>query len=86
MPPNCRAVSATDDEVVAAPLVPDRSRDRPQQQFIAFRSAHDRLEFNSVFLAEAGMKHPGGGHAHAVAVLAEVMGQRSDETEEAAGI
>src|SRR5688572_33288415 len=78
------AGAAVDDEVVSLGLSRDRLVDRPLQELVAFRRAERGAQIRRVLLAEAHVKRAGAGDAHAVAALAEIMGERRDEAYPAA--
>src|SRR5262249_58369977 len=78
-------VAAVDDEVVALGLAPDRLVDGGIERVVALRGAQRRAQIRRVVLAEAHVERAGAGDAHAVARLAEVMGERRDEAEPSAG-
>ena len=81
-----RAVRAVDDEVVALRLARDRLVDRGLKQIVALGGAERRAQVGGVLLAEAHVERAGAGDAHAVAAFAEIVGQRRDEAEPAAGL
>src|SRR6202521_6040642 len=78
--------TAVDDEVVALWLARDGPHDRRVEEIVALRRAQRRAQVGAVLLAETHEQRAGAGDAHAIAALAEVMGQRRDEAEEAAGL
>src|SRR5262249_46760933 len=80
------AVAAVDDEIVAPGLARDRLVDRGVEQIVAFRSAQRRAQICGVLLSEAHVQRARAGDADAVAGLAEIMGERRDEAEPAAGL
>ena len=79
-------VAAVDDEVVALRLARDRVVDRGIEQVVALRGAQRRAQVGGVLLAEAHVERAGAGEAHAVAGFAEIVRQRRDEAEPAAGL
>src|SRR5205085_11171077 len=79
-------VAPVDDEVVAFGLARDRLVDRRIDEVVAFRGAQRRAQVRGVLLAEAHVERAGAGEAHAVAGLAEVMGEGRDEAEPPAGL
>ena len=56
------------------------------EELVALGGAQRRAQVGGVFLAEAHIERAGAGQPHAVAALAEIMGQRRDEAEPAAGL
>src|SRR6202048_3048470 len=96
----CRAVSVSaatpairgpvmttvNDEVVAARLAVDRFANRGLERLVPFGLAQRGAQIRRILLAETHIERPGAGHADAVAALAEIMGQRSDKAEPAAGL
>src|SRR5262245_54237350 len=82
----CRALMApVDDEIVALGLARDRLGDRGVEQIVAFGRAQRSAQIGGVFLTEAHVKGTRAGHPHPVAGLAEIVGQRRDEAQPAAG-
>ena len=55
-------------------------------QLVALRRAQRPAQVGRVLLAQAHVHGAGAGHPHAVAALAEIVGQRRDEAEPAAGL
>src|SRR6185369_5896160 len=80
------AVAAVDDEVVALGLARDRGADGVHENRVIAARAQRRAQVGGVFLAEAHVERAGAGHAHAVAALAEIMGERRDEAEPPPGL
>jgi hypothetical protein len=68
-------MEAVHDEVVALWLARDRVFDGGVQEVVALGSAQRLAQIGSVFLAEAHVKRARAGDAHAVAGLAEIMGE-----------
>ena len=81
-----RGMCAVDHEVMALGLAGDRFLDRGVQRLRRFATPQRRAQIRSVVLAEAHIERAGAGDADAVAALAEIMGQRRDEAEPAAGL
>ena len=79
-------VRRSDFEIMTARLASDRQPDRLHHGGIPRVGTQDALEINRVGLPQAGMQHAGGRHAHAVAVLAKIVGQGRDEADLAAGL
>src|SRR5690242_13662486 len=87
MPRHRRAlVPAVDDEVMALGLARDRLGDRRVERLVALAEAQRRAQIGGVLLAQAHEQRPGTGQAHAVAALAEIMGQGRDHAEPLAGL
>src|SRR3546814_641755 len=78
--------AAVDDEVVALGLAADGLEDGGVEQVVALAEAQRRAQVGGVLLAEAHVERAGAGEAHAVAAFTEVVGQRRDEAEAAAGL
>src|SRR5271157_1095379 len=78
-------VAAIDNEIVALGLAPDRLVDRGKEQVVGLRGAQWFAQIGRVFLAETHIECAGAGHPHAIAGFAEIMRERSNETEAAAG-
>ena len=55
-------------------------------EFVALRRAQRRAQIGGVLLAEAHIERAGAGDPHAIAALAEIVGQRRDEAEPPAGL
>jgi len=79
-------VATVDDEVVAARLAIDRFANGRLERLISFGLAQRRAQIRRILLAEAHVERTGTGHPDAVAALAEIMGQRSDEAEPSTGL
>ena len=79
-------MAAVDDEIVALGLARDRLLDRAIEEFVALRRAQRRAQVGGILLAEAHVERAGAGHAHAVAGFAEIVRERRDEAEPAAGL
>src|SRR5205823_10559270 len=77
---------AVDHEVMALGLARDRLVDRGLEERIALRRAHGLAQIGGVVLAEAHVERARAGEPHAVAALAEVMGERRDHAEPPAGL
>src|SRR5215831_15749928 len=78
-------VAAIDDEVVPLGLAADRLVNRSHEQVVGLRRTQWFAQIGRVFLAETHIKRAGAGHPYAIAGFAEIMRQRSNETEAAAG-
>ena len=78
-------MTAVDDEVVALRFSADRFIDGGIEKIIGFRGAQRFAQIGRVFLAETHIECAGAGHPHAIAGFAEIMRERSNETEPAAG-
>src|SRR6202034_4756895 len=79
-------MAAIDDEIVAFGLARDRFIDGREQQSVAFRSAQRLAQIGGVFWAETHIKRAGTGDAYAIAGFAEIVRQRRDKAEAAAGL
>src|SRR6266540_1546518 len=79
-------MAAVDDEIVALGLARDRLRDGRIEQIVAFGGAQRGAQISGVFLTEAHVKRTGAGHPHPIAGFAEIVSERRDETEPAAGL
>src|SRR5579863_10241400 len=79
-------MGAVDLEIVAFWLARNRVFNRLLKQFVVRRGAQRRPQIRRILLAEAHVERAGAGDADAVAALAEIMGQRRDEAEPAAGL
>src|SRR3954470_10195473 len=75
-----------DDEVVALRLARDGFVDRLVEQLIAFRGPQVRPERGGVLLPRAHIERARAGDPHAVPAFAEIMRERRDEAEPAAGL
>src|SRR5215470_1612311 len=81
-----RALVATiNDEVVAFGFTPDRLVDCRKEQIIDLGGAQRFAQIGGVFLAETHIERAGAGHPYAIAGFAEIMGERRNKTEPAAG-
>src|SRR5687767_10548047 len=69
------AAAPVDDEVVALGLARDRLLDRLLDGVVGFGEAEGRAQIRRVLLAEAHVELAGAGEPHAIAALAEIMGQ-----------
>ncbi len=69
------APGALDQEIVAPGLARDRRVDRVLERRVALRAAQRRAQIGGVVLAQAHVKRAGAGDAHAVAALAEIVGE-----------
>src|SRR5215467_11069015 len=79
-------MAAIDDEVVALGLAANRLVDRGKERIVGLRSAQGFAQIGRVVLAETHKQRAGAGHPHAIAGFAEIMRERSNETEAAAGL
>src|SRR5271167_1277917 len=79
-------VATVDDEVMAARLAVDRFANRRLERRISFGVAQRRAQVRGILLAEAHIQRACAGHPDSVAALAEIMGQRGDETEPPTGL
>src|SRR5271165_4338725 len=77
---------AIDDEIMALRLAQDRLFDRPVEGRVIRARAQGRAQIGAVLLAKAHVELARAGHAHAVAALAEIMSERRDEADPAAGL
>src|SRR5919197_2814744 len=83
----CRPlVAAVDDEIVALGLARDRLRDGCIEEIVAFRGAQRGAQIGGVFLTETHVERARASHPHAIAGFAEIVGERRDKTEPAAGL
>ena len=64
----------------------DGGADRRFQQIVGFGAAQRRAQIGGVVLAQAHIERAGAGDAHAIAALAEIVRERRDEAEPAAGL
>ena len=81
-----RVVAAVDDEIMAFGLARDRRVDGAcRAASSSLRRAQRRAQIGGVVLAEAHKSVPVQVSAHAVAAFAEIVRQRRDEAEPAAG-
>src|SRR5690348_2270333 len=71
-------VAAIDNEIVPLRLAADRLVDRGKEQVVGLRGAQRLTQIGRVFLAEAHIERAGAGHPHAIAGLAEIMGERGN--------
>ena len=78
-------VPTVDYKVVALRLAADGLVDRRVEQIVVGRRAQRRAQIGGVFLAEAGVERARAGDPHPVAGFAEIVGQRRDEPQLAAG-
>src|SRR5690349_13661750 len=78
-------VTAIDDEVVALGLAANRFVDGGIEEVVGFRGAQWLAQIGGVFLAETHKERAGAGDPHPIAGLAEIMRERGDEAEPAAG-
>src|SRR6516165_8789268 len=79
-------MAPVDDEIVALGLARDRFRDRGIEQIVAFGRAQRGAQIGGVFLAEAHIEGSRTGYSHPIAGFAEIVSQRRDEAEPAAGL
>ena len=56
------------------------------QQVVAFRGPQRCAQIGGILLAQAHIERAGAGQPHPVAAFAEIMGERRDEAEPAAGL
>src|SRR5690606_1677786 len=80
------ASAAVDDEVVALRLARDRLADRLVERGVGLAVSHDLPQVGGILLPEAHVERAGAGHANAIARLAEIVRERRDEAEPAAGL
>ena len=81
-----RASARSDFEIMSARLASDREPNRVHYGGIARVGTQDALEINRVGLPETGVQHAGGRHAHAIAVVTEIVGQWRDEADLSTGL
>src|SRR5690625_3129312 len=62
-------------------LARDRLADRLFERLIIFGCTHHLAQIRIIILAEAHIKLPRAGQAHAIAALAKIMGERRDEAD-----
>src|SRR5215831_14302217 len=79
-------MASVDDEIVPLGLARDRFRNRRIEQIVAFGRAQRRAQIGGVLLTEAHVEGSRAGHPHPIAGFAEIVGQRRDEAEPAAGL
>src|SRR5215475_9506870 len=79
-------VAAVDHEVMAFGLAGDRLIDGVVEQVVALRGTQHAAQVGGIVLAEAHEQRARAGDAHAVAGFAEIVRQRRDEAEPAAGL
>src|SRR5215469_12142294 len=79
-------VAAVDDEIVALGFPRDRFADRRFERLVALGLTQRRAQIGRVLLSEAHIERAGAGQAHAIAALAEIMGQWRDEAEPPTGL
>src|SRR5438105_313982 len=79
-------VAAIDDEIVPLGLARDRLVDRGVERVVALGGPQRRAEIRGILLAETHVERARAGHAHPVAGFAEIVGERGDEAEPAAGL
>ena len=56
------------------------------EKIVALGGPQGRAQVGGILLAQAHVERAGAGEPHAVAALAEIMGERRDEAEPAAGL
>jgi len=78
--------AAVDDEVVALGFSADRFIDGGIEKIVGFRGAQRFAQVGGVLLTEAHIERAGAGHSYAIARFTEIMRERSDEPEAAAGL
>src|SRR5476649_803543 len=81
-----RRVAAIDDEIVALGLACDRLGDRTVEDLVALRRPQRRAEVGGIVLTQAHIKSAGAGEPHAIAAFAEIVSERRDEAQPAAGL
>ena len=74
------------DEIMAFGFAGDRLTDRRIEKTVPLRGAERGAQVGRVFVPQTHVKRAGTGHPHAVAALAEIMGQRGDEANQSAGL
>src|ERR1700733_4440634 len=79
-------VAAIDDEIVALGLSRNRLVDGGEQLIVGFGSTQRLAQVGGVFLAKTHIERAGTGDADAIAGFAEIVRERRDETEPAAGL
>ena len=79
-------VAAVDDEIVALGLARNRFVDGGEEEVVALGGAQRLAQIGGILLAEAHIQRAGAGDAHAIAGFAEIVGERRDEAEPAAGL
>ena len=70
---------------MALGLAADGFQDRLAQRLVALAGAQRRAQVGGILLPQAHIQRAGAGQPHAVAAFAEIMRQRGDETQLAAG-
>src|ERR1700761_1003680 len=79
-------MAPVDNEIVAFGFARNRLVDGGQERSIALGGAQRLTQVGGVLLAEAPVECTGAGEAHAIAGFAEIIGQRRNEPEPAAGL
>ena len=87
-PPRCRHVArkrrwstgSADHEVMSARLMMDRCVNGMGEFRIILRSSHRRFEIDGILLTEAGVENARCGDPDPVAILAEIVRKRRNET------
>src|SRR5438874_2168299 len=79
-------MAPVDHEIMALGLARDRLLDRGMDELVALGGAQRAAQVGGVFLTKAHVQRAGAGQAHAVAGLAEIVGEGGDEAEPAAGL
>src|SRR5262245_18386129 len=79
-------VAPVDDDIVALGLARDRFADSCDERLVALGLTQRLPQIGRVLLPQAHIERPGSGLAHAVAALAEIMGEWRDEAEPSSGL
>src|SRR6266849_813440 len=79
-------VPAIDDEIVPLGLARNGFLDRRVQRLVALGCAQRRAQVGGILLPEAHVESARAGDPDTIAGFAEIMGERSDEAEPAAGL
>src|SRR6185437_16594390 len=77
--------AAVDHEIMAFRLARDRVVDRGVEEIVGLRRAKRRAQVGGILLAQAHEQRAGASDADTVAAFAEIMRERRDEAEPAAG-
>src|SRR5215471_11929974 len=79
-----RSTVSVDHEVMPPRFVADRTVDHTHQLRIIARSTHHGFEIDRILLPETGVENAGRGDPYPVAIFAEIMRERRNETDHAA--
>src|SRR5262245_15709164 len=79
-------MASIDDEVVTPWLARNRFHDCRIEQIVAFGCSKRGAQIGGVFLTETHVQSPCARYSHPIARFAEIVGQRRNEAEAAAGL